>query len=169
MKRRQFITGTAASLLTACQDYDSWFDVPPWLPINVLKPAMQQGHYLRQLKQLPIAQGERRVETLIIGSGLSGLTAAWRLKQQGYQDFLLLNNTDLKIFSPISLNNSINNDLFIGIKINEIDNINKEFIDVKFKIKNLNTHTHFYFCMKKQCLMILNKCYLQELQQQLVF
>ncbi|HNH44372.1 MAG TPA: NAD(P)-binding protein, partial [Agitococcus sp.] len=90
MKRRQFITGTAASLLTACQDYRSWLDVPPWLPINVLKPAMQQGHYLRQLKQLPPAQGERRVDTLIIGSGVAGLTAAWRLQQQGYHNFLLL-------------------------------------------------------------------------------
>ena len=87
MKRRQFITGTAASLLTACQDYRSWFDVPPWLPIKVLKPAMQQGHYLRQLKTITIAQGERRIGTLIIGSGIAGLTAAWRLQQQGYDDF----------------------------------------------------------------------------------
>jgi glycine/D-amino acid oxidase-like deaminating enzyme len=56
----------------------------------MLKPAMREGHYLRQLKQLPLSSGERKVDTVIIGSGIAGLTAAWRLQQQGYKNFVLL-------------------------------------------------------------------------------
>ena len=50
-----------------------------------------------------------------------------------YQDFVLLNNTELKIYSPIYSNTLNQNDLFIGVKVNI------EISDLKFKIKNLNT------------------------------
>ncbi|MBL0230011.1 MAG: FAD-dependent oxidoreductase [Moraxellaceae bacterium] len=91
MNRRQFLQLSSASALLAGCDTGSWLAaIPPWLPVSVLKPAMREGHYLRQLKQLPRSLGTRKVDTVIIGSGIAGLTAAWRLKQQGYDNFVLL-------------------------------------------------------------------------------
>lgn len=90
MNRRQFLQlGTAATLLSGCKG--SWLGaIPPWLPISVLKPAMLEGHYVGNLKKLPLSSGERKVDVVIIGSGIAGLTAAWRLQQQGYKNVVLL-------------------------------------------------------------------------------
>ena len=90
MNRRQFLQFTAASTLLAGCKEPLLPAIPPWLPVSVLKPAMKEGHWLRQLKHLPPSSGERKVGTVIIGSGIAGLTAAWRLQQQGYTDFVLL-------------------------------------------------------------------------------
>jgi hypothetical protein len=83
MNRRQFLQLSSASALLAGCDNGSWLAaIPPWLPVSVLKPAMREGHYLRQLKQLPHSSGTRKVDTVIIGSGVAGLTAAWRLSSR---------------------------------------------------------------------------------------
>jgi hypothetical protein len=83
MNRRQFLQLSSASALLAGCDTGSWLAaIPPWLPVSVLKPAMREGHYLRQLKQLPRSLGTRKVDTVIIGSGVAGLTAAWRLSNK---------------------------------------------------------------------------------------
>ena len=90
MNRRQFLQlSTASALLAGCDN--SWLPaLPPWLNVSLHKPAMREGHYLRQLKQLPLSSGEKKVDTVIIGSGIAGLTAAWRLQQKGNKNFVLL-------------------------------------------------------------------------------
>ena len=47
------------------------------------------GHRLRD-GVFPAAAGSRRVDTLIVGAGISGLSAAWWLARHGRDDFLVL-------------------------------------------------------------------------------
>lgn len=47
------------------------------------------GHRLRD-GGVPAAAGSRRVDTLIVGAGISGLSAAWWLARHGRDDFLVL-------------------------------------------------------------------------------
>jgi len=53
-------------------------------------PNVKAGHILRDKKPLPPPVSERFVKTLIIGSGVSGLSAARWLKKQGHTDFEIL-------------------------------------------------------------------------------
>jgi predicted NAD/FAD-binding protein len=57
---------------------------------NIKGPNAKAGHILRDKLPLPIPSGTREVKTLIIGSGISGLSAARWLKKQGHHDFELL-------------------------------------------------------------------------------
>jgi predicted NAD/FAD-binding protein len=57
-------------------------------------PNAKAGHILRDKLPLPIPTGTREVKTLIIGSGISGLSAARWLKKQGHHDFELLELED---------------------------------------------------------------------------
>ncbi|TFF40198.1 FAD-dependent oxidoreductase [Mucilaginibacter psychrotolerans] len=57
-------------------------------------PNAKAGHILRDKLPLPAPIGNRKVKTLIIGGGISGLSAARWLKRQGYNDFELLELED---------------------------------------------------------------------------
>jgi phytoene dehydrogenase-like protein len=57
-------------------------------------PNAKAGHLLRDKTPLPLPTQTRRVKTLIIGSGISGLSAARWLKRQGHTDFELLELED---------------------------------------------------------------------------
>lgn len=65
---------------------------PPYKNIkgNIKGPNAKAGHILRDKLPLPASTGSRNVKTLIIGGGISGLSAARYLKKQGYHDFELL-------------------------------------------------------------------------------
>ena len=98
MDRRQFL-GRAAGFVAASQllkgcAWPSWTMIPPWLPVKLVDTGQQMGHRLRDLRDMPQAQATRTVDTLILGSGVAGLTAAWRLKQQGHQNVLMLTGTE---------------------------------------------------------------------------
>lgn len=73
----------------------AWSVIPPWLPVKVLDGGMRQGHrWIRDVHdfkfpEIPISR-TREVDTVILGGGIAGLSAAWRLQQSGFQDFLLL-------------------------------------------------------------------------------
>ena len=91
MNRRQFLGFTAASSLMAGCRWPSWSVIPPWLPVKVLDGGMRQGHqFVRDASKLPTPSAERTVDTVILGGGVAGLTAGWRLAQAGFKDFLLL-------------------------------------------------------------------------------
>ncbi len=57
-------------------------------------PNAKAGHILRDKTPIPIPSSTRSVKTLIIGSGISGLSAARWLKQNGHTDFELLELED---------------------------------------------------------------------------
>ncbi|MEC7118899.1 MAG: NAD(P)-binding protein [Pseudomonadota bacterium] len=98
MNRRQFLRRgagfvAASSLLGGCT-WPSWALIPPWLPVKLIDTGQQMGHRLRDLREMPPIQATRTVDTLILGSGVAGLTAAWRLYQQGHTDVLMLTGTE---------------------------------------------------------------------------
>jgi hypothetical protein len=97
MNRRHFLTNSlgfaaASSLMAGCR-WPSWSVIPPWLPVKVLDGGMKQGHRFARdwgSKALPTPSSERCVNTVILGGGIAGLTAGWRLAQADFKDFLLL-------------------------------------------------------------------------------
>ncbi|MCM8610946.1 NAD(P)-binding protein [Accumulibacter sp.] len=87
MHRRDFLASIAAAgaaSLAACRSQ------PPALPPGeLLGTALDIGHRLRE-QALPAASETRKVPVLIVGAGVAGLAAGWKLAQAGFADFLLV-------------------------------------------------------------------------------
>lgn len=88
MQRRDFLKFSALAGLTACSPRLPWQKAD--YPVEVRMPGMQLGHLLRDGAGLPPPRGERQCEVAILGSGVGGLFAGWRLAQAGFRDFCLL-------------------------------------------------------------------------------
>jgi monoamine oxidase len=63
---------------------------PPEVRGSVVGGAMNLGHLLRQKNTVELGAPTQRVGVAIVGSGLSGLSAAWRLLAKGESDFVVL-------------------------------------------------------------------------------
>ena len=60
------------------------------LPPGVLSGAsFNWGHLLREPEKLPPPSETLRVPVAIVGGGIGGLSAAWKLARSGFKDFLL--------------------------------------------------------------------------------
>ncbi|MDD3353299.1 NAD(P)/FAD-dependent oxidoreductase [Zoogloea sp.] len=96
MRRRSFLaatgSGSLALTLPGCLDRASL--ARRGIPIRVLRPGMAEGHTLRDRTALPDAREEIHTGVAILGSGIAGLTAAWRLAQAEHPDFLLINGPE---------------------------------------------------------------------------
>ena len=86
MRRRDFLAGVSATgLLAACGAKA----IPP-LPPGILSGANDTlGHRLRK-PDFPAPTEMRRTTVAIVGGGIGGLSAAWKLARAGCDDFLLL-------------------------------------------------------------------------------
>ncbi|APV48626.1 hypothetical protein BWI17_02350 [Betaproteobacteria bacterium GR16-43] len=84
MNRREFLGTSAALAAAGCTKGEA---PPP--PGDLLTTNHAAGHRLRD-GGLPAASETRRVKVAIVGAGLSGLAAAWRLRRAGFSDFELL-------------------------------------------------------------------------------
>ena len=86
MQRREFLGATSAALaLAACGS-----KVVPPLPPGTLSGANDNlGHRLRK-PDFPAPGETRHVSVAIVGGGIGGLSAAWKLARSGVEDFLLL-------------------------------------------------------------------------------
>ena len=85
MKRRDFLAATAASTLAvACRR-------KPEFPFqgDLVGPDLPLGHWLRG-GAFPEPDRFEPVSTLIVGGGVAGLSAAWRLAGAGLDDFRIL-------------------------------------------------------------------------------
>jgi hypothetical protein len=82
INRRQFLQSSAAlglaSLLPACRELSHY-----GIAIKVYLPGMQMGHVLRGNTPMPAPKYERKIKVAILGSGVAGSFAAWRLKKSG--------------------------------------------------------------------------------------
>jgi hypothetical protein len=55
----------------------------------IVGPSCDLGHMLLK-NDFPKPAGERKVSVLIVGSGISGISAGWKLSKAGFQDFEIL-------------------------------------------------------------------------------
>ncbi len=86
--RRAFLGAGAALLASACTRGS-----PAALPGELVSTNHQLGHRLRDGK-LPAATEKRSVSVVIVGAGIAGLSAAWRLRRAGFTDFEMLELED---------------------------------------------------------------------------
>lgn len=60
------------------------------IPASAFYPGRTEGHWLRDAGALPPPTAERSVDVAILGSGIAGLSAAWRLAKYGHDDFVVV-------------------------------------------------------------------------------
>ncbi|MBV8657788.1 MAG: FAD-dependent oxidoreductase [Burkholderiales bacterium] len=85
MKRRDFLAASSLALIGCTPKAGR-----PLPPGELLGPNASLGHRFRDGQPFPAAKETRRVDTLIIGGGMAGLSCAWWLKRHGHIDFALL-------------------------------------------------------------------------------
>ena len=81
--------GAAAALSAAALRPLARRAAPPPLAGELLGASHQVGHLLRG-RQLPAATSERKTKVAIVGGGISGLSAGWKLTKAGLRDFEIL-------------------------------------------------------------------------------
>jgi len=57
---------------------------------SFVNEAAAAGHLLRDRKPFPPPKQTLKLPVVIVGGGIAGLSAAWRLRKQGFKDFVLL-------------------------------------------------------------------------------
>jgi len=91
--RRRFIAAATATAglaaLPGCRRLEHL-----GIPVTVLRPGMEAGHALRERAPLPAARREIHTGVAILGSGIAGLSAAWRLAKEGHDDHLLVSGPE---------------------------------------------------------------------------
>ncbi len=90
MKRRSFLLGAgiAGAGIATSAGFWRWQEIAS----NLNYPGRDIGHRLRDLKasDWPAPSAEYRTDVAIVGSGVAGLTAAWRLAKEGHTHFALI-------------------------------------------------------------------------------
>ena len=90
MKRRSFLLGTGAAGVAAATGVGFW----RWQEIEtrLRYPGRDIGHRLRATKpgDWPAPSAEYTTDVAIVGSGIAGLTTAWRLAREGHTRFALV-------------------------------------------------------------------------------
>ena len=88
MDRRSFIAmagGGGAAAVTGAGFY-RWQEITPTLHY----PGRAEGHFLREQKKLPAPSAVIDTDVVILGSGMAGLVAAWKLKKLGHAGALMI-------------------------------------------------------------------------------
>ncbi|PYU78827.1 MAG: twin-arginine translocation pathway signal protein, partial [Acidobacteria bacterium] len=57
---------------------------------SFVNDSFQIGHLLRDRAGFPAAKRTEKYPVVIVGGGIAGLSAAWRLRKRGFTDFVLL-------------------------------------------------------------------------------
>ena len=88
MRRREFLTSLAAAGLTTLPGCS----VPAKVPLppgDLLGTSLDLGHLLRE-PSLPPPSETRHVRVLIVGGGIGGLSAGWKLARAGFKTVVRL-------------------------------------------------------------------------------
>lgn len=82
--RRRFLGASSAALVGLSLKSD-----PP-IAGSFVNDAFQMGHLLRDRSPFPAVRRVEKFPVVIVGGGIAGLSAAWRLRKRGFTDFALL-------------------------------------------------------------------------------
>lgn len=93
MQRRSFLlwsAATGAAALGTAAGLWRWQEITA----KIHYPGRAEGHFLRDLKKnpdaLPPSSSTIQTDVVILGSGIAGLTAAWKMNKEGHKDFLII-------------------------------------------------------------------------------
>ena len=88
MDRRSFLggAGAGAAALASGALFQQWQEITSTLHY----PGRDEGHYLRDRRALPPSSETITTDVLILGSGVAGLSAAWKLKRAGHTGALMI-------------------------------------------------------------------------------
>jgi putative NAD(P)-binding protein len=88
VSRRKFLQASSAALVGLSVKGDR--------PIagGFVNDSFQFGHLLRDRASFPPAKKIEKHAVVIVGGGIAGLSAAWRLNKRGFKDFVLLEMND---------------------------------------------------------------------------
>jgi NAD(P)-binding Rossmann-like domain len=92
MERRSFLFAAAAgaAAVGAGVGYARWREIDPLIHA----PGRELGHYLRDRGSVPPPSEVIEVDVAIFGAGMAGLTAAWQLRRDGHDDFLIVDGPE---------------------------------------------------------------------------
>src|SRR5262245_42247880 len=88
MNRRQFLISSAGTIGASFYSCKSGSKGAAFNG-EILGPSQNVGHLLRG-NQIPRPSSERKVPVIIVGGGMAGLSAGWKLKKAGFNDFEIL-------------------------------------------------------------------------------
>jgi hypothetical protein len=88
VSRRTFIQSGSAALIGLSLKSD------PTIAGSFVNESFEQGHWLRDRASFPAAKQTVKIPVVIVGGGIAGLSAAWRLEKKGFRDFVLLEMND---------------------------------------------------------------------------
>lgn len=88
ISRRSFLLSSAA-VLGGCARI-KLFETTP----RVHYPGMREGHLIRDRSGFPAPSAEVDTDVVILGSGVAGLTAAWKLAKEGFQNFVVISGPE---------------------------------------------------------------------------
>ncbi len=88
MDRRSFmsVAGAVGAAAASGAMFYRWQEITPTLHY----PGRAEGHYLRDRKRLPAPIRVIDTDIVILGSGIAGLCAAWKLKKEGHAGALIV-------------------------------------------------------------------------------
>lgn len=88
LSRRKFLQSSSAALVGLSLKSDR--------PISgsFVNDSFQQGHLLRDRASFPAPKQKLKIPVVIVGGGIAGLSAAWRLNKRGFKDFVVLEMND---------------------------------------------------------------------------
>ncbi len=91
LNRRELLAtflGASAAAVAGCSPSGN---LPPLPDGQIVGPSVTTGHRIRDgWSMTPNPDRHRQTSVVIVGGGIAGLAAAWRLRQAGLDDFVLL-------------------------------------------------------------------------------
>ncbi|GGY26335.1 FAD-dependent oxidoreductase [Pseudoduganella albidiflava] len=96
MERRSFLRWTAAlgaggaAAAAGIAAYGRWREIKPALHY----PGRAEGHLVRDRQALPAPSEVIEADVAVLGSGIAGLTAAWKLRREGIEDVLMVDGPE---------------------------------------------------------------------------